>query len=155
MNLGQLLTPDQILPAMASTGHREAIRELVDHLDDHHLLRGASHDEVLHLLFQREEQISTGIGSGVAIPHAFVPSLEHVVAAFGRSQDGIEFAALDHAPVHFVILFVVPETEYHLHLRTLAAIAKMFTNRQIRDELSRARDGDEILEILSRRPARA
>lgn len=155
MNLAQLLTADQIVPNMKSTEHREAIQELVDHLDDNHLLGAARKEEVIELLHQREEKISTGIGSGVAIPHAFVNDLDHVVTVFGRSEEGIEFGALDNRPVHFVILFLVPQHEYHLHLRTLAAIAKMFNHTQIRQRLSEARDREEILEVLAKRPARA
>lgn len=154
MNLGELLTPEQIVPEMQSAGAREAIRELVDHLHGRQLLRGISREEVLELLFQRESQFSTGIGSGVAIPHAFVENLDRVVTAFGRSRQGIDFSSLDHAPVHFVVLFIVPKTEYHLHLRTLAAIAKMFANGEIRAELTSAASGEEILAILSRRPPR-
>jgi len=155
MNLGQLLTPEQIVPEMKSTEHREAIRELVNHLEEQQFLPAESTEDVLQRLFQREDQISTGIGSGVAIPHAFVPDLQTVLAAFGRSREGIDFAALDSAPVFFVVLFIVPQAEYHLHLRTLAAIAKMFSNGQIRRELGAAPDREAILEVLLKRPARS
>lgn len=155
MNLGELLTPEQIVPDMRSAGAREAIRELVDHLDAQHLLPGPPREEILELLFQREAQVSTGVGLGVAIPHAFVENLQSVVAAFGRSRTGIDFASLDDAPVFFVVLFVVPKTQYHLHLRTLAAIAKMFADSQTRCDLTTANTREDILDILSRRPARA
>ena len=55
---------------------------------------------------------------------------------------------MDHAAVHFVILFIVPSKDYHLHLRTLAAIAKMFTNSGIRSQLAAAQSRNEILAIL-------
>lgn len=155
MNLGELLTPDQIVPEMSSTGSREAIRELVEHLYNQQIITGPSQEEVIGLLYQREDQISTGIGSGVAIPHAFVDHLDRVVAAFGRSRQGLDFASLDGAPVHFVVLFIVPKTQYHEHLRTLAAIAKMFAHNGIRSELNSAQTREEILAILSRRPSRS
>ncbi|MEM0969999.1 MAG: PTS sugar transporter subunit IIA [Verrucomicrobiota bacterium] len=153
MNLGQLLTPDQILPEMQSSGHEEAIEELVLHLESKDQL-GVSSEDVLERLYAREREVSTGVGSGVAIPHAFLPDLEQVVTAFGRSREGIDFAAIDNAPVYFVVLFMVPKTEYHLHLRTLAAIAKMFNSQSIREELQGANTEQHILEILSQRPAR-
>jgi mannitol/fructose-specific phosphotransferase system IIA component (Ntr-type) len=78
---------------------------------------------MLEALKAREEQVSTGIGSGVAIPHAFSDILRGG-RGFGRSKAGIDFEAIDNAPVHFIILFIVPRKDYHLHLRTLAAIAK-------------------------------
>jgi mannitol/fructose-specific phosphotransferase system IIA component (Ntr-type) len=111
-------------------------------------------EEALAALKAREEQVSTGIGSGVAIPHAFSDVLEEVVAVFGRSKSGIDFEALDNAPVHFIILFIVPRKDYHLHLRTLAAIAKMFTNCEVRRQLGLAGTRDEILAILDSKPSR-
>ena len=58
---------------------------------------------------------------------------------FGRSVGGIDFEALDNAPVHFVVLFIVPRAQYNLHLQTLAAIAKTFANREIRHSTGRSR----------------
>ncbi len=151
MNLAQLLTAEHIVPDMKSTEHLPAIQELVDHLDDNRLLGTVNKAEVLELLHQREEQTSTGIGSGIAIPHTSVGNLDHVVAVFGRSQEGIEFGALDHAPVYFVVLFIVPTEEYRMHLKTLQAIARMFSSVEIRTQLAKAHSREEILEILSLR----
>lgn len=148
MNLGNLLDTDHILLDMNATEHWPAIVELVDFLTESGDIPKACYNEILSALEEREAQISTGIGSGVAIPHTFSDSIQNVVAIFGRSKLGIEFEALDHAPVHFIILFVVPRKDYHLHLRTLGAIAKMFTNCEVRRRLSTATTRDEILEIL-------
>lgn len=154
MNLAQLLTVEQILPEMQSTEHLPAIEELVNHLESKDLLKDVNKPEVLEQLYRREEQTSTGIGSGVAIPHTFIDNLPQVVAVFGRSKAGIDFGALDNAPVHFVVLFIVPQSEYQMHLKTLAAIAKMFSGMQIRDQLSNAETEQELLDILSKRPQR-
>ena len=155
MNLASLLTVDQIIPQMSATGHLEAVAELVDHLVARDLIDAADRENVLEALAQREDKISTGIGSGVAIPHAFSDCTEEVVAVFGRSPGGIEFEALDNAPVHNIVLFIVPRKEYHMHLQTLAAIAKLFTNREVRQRLAEAQTRDEIHEIFASRPARA
>lgn len=154
MNLAQLLSVDQILPDMRSREHLGAIAELVDLLESKQLLGGLSKAGLIQQFYQREEQISTGVGSGVAIPHTFVEGLDRVITAFGRSHSGIDFGALDDAPVYFVVLFVVPKTDYHLHLQTLAAIARLFTSSEVRQALTGAEDAREILEIFSRRPAR-
>ena len=65
------------------------------------------------------------------------------------------FPSLDDAPVHNIVLFIVPKKEYHLHLRTLAAIAKLFTNREVRQRLADAESREQIHEIFASRPARA
>ena len=139
---------------MKSKDHCGAIQELVEHLDKRHMLCEENKEDVLASLQAREDQISTGIGSGVAIPHAFSEKIDKVIAVFGRSKEGIDFEALDHAPVNFVLLFVVPKKDYHMHLQTLAAIAKMFNNCEIRKQLADAETEDEILEIFSSRPSR-
>lgn len=154
MKLGKLLDIDHILLDMKATEHWPAIVELVDFLTERGDIPKNCHDDILNALQEREAQISTGIGSGVAIPHTFSDTLDNVVAIFGRSKDGIEFEALDNAPVHFIILFIVPRKDYHLHLRTLAAIAKMFTNCEVRRRLAAAATRDEILEILDPKPVR-
>ena len=154
MNLAQLLSIDQIVPEMTSFDHLGAISELVDHLDSKQLLSGITKPELIEQFYRREELVSTGVGSGVAIPHTFVAGLDRVITVFGRSRQGIDFGAHDNAPVYFVVLFVVPKSEYQLHLKTLAAIAKMFSNLDIRKSLAAASDAAEILDVLSRRPAR-
>ncbi len=155
MKLAKLLNVDHILLDMKATEHWPAILELVNFLTDQGDIPRSHSQEILTALKEREDQISTGIGSGVAIPHTFSDKLEDVVAVFGRSKNGIDFEALDDAPVHFIILFIVPRKDYHLHLRTLAAIAKMFTNCEVRRKLSIASTRDEILEILDPKPLRS
>ena len=154
MKLAKLLSADQIILDMKAVEHWPAITELVDHLVEIEHLPRSQREEILAALKAREEQVSTGIGSGVAIPHAFSDVLEEVVAVFGRSRAGIDFEALDNAPVHFIVLFIVPRKDYHLHLRTLAAIAKMFTNSEVRRQLGLAETRDEILAILDCKPSR-
>lgn len=152
MKLATLLNVDRILLDMKATEHWAAIVELIDYLVEKGDISEACRQPILDALKEREAQISTGIGSGVAIPHTFSDTLEEVVAVFGRSKEGIDFEALDNAPVHFIILFIVPRRDYHLHLRTLAAIAKMFTNSEVRRNLSTAICRNDILNILDPKP---
>jgi mannitol/fructose-specific phosphotransferase system IIA component (Ntr-type) len=155
MKLAHLLTADQIILDMKAGEHWESIVELVEHLVETGNLPAEHQDEMLEAFRLREESVSTGIGSGVAIPHAFSDDLTQVVAVFGRSWAGIDFQALDDKPVHFIILFIVPRKNYHLHLQTLAAIAKTFTNAEVLRQLGRAQTQDDVLAIFDSRPARA
>ena len=99
--------------------------------------------------------MSTGIGFGIAIPHASSDKIEDVVAAFGRSAKGIEFDSLDGQPVFFVVLFVVPKDQFQTHLRTLAAIAKFLNDKSVRDELGKAHDAAQILRVFESRSPRS
>lgn len=152
MKLAKLLSADQIILDMEAVEHWPAIMELVGHLVETERLPATLKDEILVALREREDQVSTGIGTGVAIPHAFSDHIEEVVAVFGRSKMGIDFESIDNAPVHLIILFIVPRKDYHLHLRTLAAIAKMFTNCEVRRQIGEAASRDEILDILDSKP---
>ena len=148
MKLSSLLSENQIILEMQSTEHDEAVEELVNHLEAHSLIEEKSKAEEVQALLEREEQISTGIGSSVAIPHAFSESVEDAIAIFGRSRQGIDFEALDHAPVKLIVLFIVPKTDYHKHLQTLAAIAKLFKNCEVRKQLIAAESKEVVLNIF-------
>ena len=155
MKLASLLTEEQIILNMEAEEHWSAIVELVERLDKQDLLGAENMADVLDSLQAREDQISTGIGSGVAIPHAFSEKLDKVVAVFGRSEEGIDFEALDNAPVKNILLFIVPKKEYHLHLQTLAAIAKLFNNCDIRKQLEAAPTEAAILDIFALKASRS
>ena len=139
---------------MVSREHQSAIAELVDHMDTLGLLESCGRDELLEALHTREAFISTGIGSGVAIPHTFSDTIDEVVAVMGRSLEGINFSAHDDAPVHLVILFVVPRLQYDQHLRTLAAIARLFHDDEMKRRLLECGTAREMLLTLQRRTPR-
>src|ERR1700748_1107490 len=148
MSLASLLTADQIIPQMKATERWPAIIELIDLLVAQTRINVANRDSILAALKQREENMSTGIGFCIAIPHALAEAVDDVVAAFGRSLAGIEFDALDNAPVRFVVLFIVPKNQFQTHLRTLASIAKFLNDRSVRESLASAKSADEILAIF-------
>lgn len=148
MTLANLLSADQIIPEMASTDRWEAIEELVNLLEKRGMVSSADKTEVLEALKTREKTMSTGIGFGIAIPHASCARVTQVVAAFGRSKAGIEFGSLDHQPVKFVVMFVVPKDQFQIHLRTLAAIAKFLNDRGVRERLASAEASQDILDIF-------
>lgn len=150
MNLGDLLTVEQIIPDMTSTERWSAIVELVKVLVNCGKVVARDEEAVLGALRTREETMSTGIGFGIAIPHASSDRVQSVVAAFGRSAGGIEFEALDNAPVKFIVLFVVPKDQFQTHLRTLAAIAKFLNDRSVREALGAAKTAEEILQIFKK-----
>lgn len=155
MTLADLLTPSRVIAEMTADEHWPAIVELVDHLVAEGSLSPEQREPALEALRVREDQRSTGIGGGIAIPHSFLPDIEDVVAVFGRSSGGVDFGAVDRAPVHFIILFLVPQSQHTLHLKTLAAVAKILNSADTRNRLGAARDESEIIEILFQRPAAA
>jgi nitrogen PTS system EIIA component len=154
MTLSNLLSEGQILPDLKAGERWEAISELVDVLVRSGRVDEADRAAVMDAIRQREETMSTGIGLGIAIPHASSDRVSEVVAAFGRSGGGVEFDALDGQPVHFIVLFVVPKDQFQTHLRTLAAIAKFLNDRTIRDDLAAAGSAGDILAVFRNRTPR-
>lgn len=148
MTLGNLLTIDRIIPEMKAAERWSAIVELTDLIVSQGQIKPEDRDVVLAALRAREETMSTGIGFGIAIPHASSERVQQVVAAFGRSTTGIEFDSLDNAPVKYIVLFVVPKDQFQVHLRTLAAIAKFLNDRSVRERLGSAGSAQEILQIF-------
>ena len=148
MTLGHLLSVNQIIPEMQATERWSAIVELVELLVRLGKIKPGDREVVLSALRAREETMSTGIGFGIAIPHASSDRVSEVVAAFGRSNSGIEFDSLDNLPVKFIVLFIVPKDQFQTHLRTLAAITKFLNDRAVRERLALAPGAQEILEIF-------
>jgi len=155
MTLANLLSKSQIVPDMVATERWEAIAELVDCLVKSGKIAAADRDVVLEAIRQREQTMSTGIGFGIAIPHASSDKVNEVVAAFGRSGKGVQFDSLDGQPVFFIVLFVVPKDQFQTHLRTLAAIAKFLNDKAVREDLAAAAGAAAILSVFENRSPRS
>ena len=89
------------------------------------------------------------IGFGIGIPHASTDLIYEVVGAFGRSQKGINFDALDNQPVKLVMLFLVPQGQFQKHLHTLANIAKLLHKHELRQALEEAADAQAMFDIVN------
>ena len=138
MNLTDLLGLDQIVPRLAAADRWAVIDQLIDVLVRTHKIRPED----------REVSKSTGIGYGIALPHASVPCIQDVVAVFGRSVQGVDFQALDNQPVKMCVLFLTPQGQFQKHLLTLSALARFLSNKENRQKLEAAQTAEEILAIF-------
>ena len=147
------LSLESINLKLASKVRRDVIKELVDLL----ALSGtvANKRMVLAAVLEREELASTGIGEGVAFPHPRVPSallVHRPCVAFGRSERGIDFRAVDGEPTHLFFLVCAPEEKVHLQL--LARLNRVMRNSALRRELMEATSADEALRCIHREEER-
>ncbi len=155
MTLGDILTPDSIVADLQATNRWEAIDELIRCLVAAGRFKPEHFEAVRAVVQRRERSMSTGIGYGIGIPHASTDLIQEVVGAFGRSRTGIDFEALDNQRVTLVVLFLVPLGQFQKHLHTLADIAKLLHQRELRQALEQAPDAAAIYEILRKSvPAR-
>jgi mannitol/fructose-specific phosphotransferase system IIA component (Ntr-type) len=140
MKLSDILDPAAIRVPLTATGKEQAIRELVDLLESTHQID--SMGEIWSRVIARESMVSTGIGHGVAVPHAKARSVRDLVASCGVVPDGIDYDSLDGAPVKLLVLIVSPEAERGPHVRVLAAISRLMIEKASREALIGASDAE-------------
>ena len=99
-------------------------------------------------ILRREELGSTGIGKGVAVPHAKVTGITGTVGALGRSRDGVSFNSLDGQPVQLIFLLISSPEEVEMHLRVLRKVTALIKDDDFCNFLKRAGDRDELADLL-------
>jgi len=112
---------------------REIITELVEALAKARLVKDV--EPVVNVVMDREKLGSTGIGNGVAVPHGKLKNINNIMCAFGRSQNGVDFDAVDRAPVHIFFLVLAPEDSASLHLKVLSRITKILRDQSLRKKI--------------------
>jgi fructose-specific phosphotransferase system IIA component len=148
MDLGDILSKDQIIPDLQAADRWQAIDELINNLVATGKIKAEHREAITAVVRKRETSMSTGIGFGIGIPHASTDLIYEVVGALGRSKKGVDFNALDNQPVHLVMLFLVPQGQFQKHLHTLANIAKMLHKSEFRQALEQAPDADSMLAAI-------
>lgn len=148
MDLGDILSPEQIQADLKATTRWEAIDELINNLVSCSRIKPDDREAIVTVVRKRESSMSTGIGFGIGIPHASTDLIYEVVGAFGRSKKGLNFDALDNQPVNLVMLFLVPQGQFQKHLHTLAKIAKLLHKKEFRQALEEAPDAQAMYQII-------
>lgn len=150
MRLTEILREDIIKVNLDATNKWEAIQELVDLLISAHELRLADRNEIIDSVFARERSLSTGLEHGIAVPHTVVNCVEDVIGALGISQKGIPFESRDEKPAKLVILLLIPQGAFQRHVRTLAGIARLGVNPELRNQLFDAKSAADVMDVLIR-----
>jgi fructose-specific phosphotransferase system IIA component len=148
MDLGDILSKEQIITDLQAADRWQAIDELIKNLVATGKIKAEHHDAIAAVVKKRESSMSTGIGFGIGIPHASTDLIQEVVGALGRSRKGVNFDALDNQPVNLVMLFLVPQGQFQKHLHTLANIAKLLHKAEFRTALEQAPDAEAMLKII-------
>ncbi|HGJ64354.1 TPA: PTS sugar transporter subunit IIA [bacterium] len=147
MRLMDFLIPEAIEPSLKSTNKTDAIKELVALLK---ITKAISDEEsVARVVLEREELGSTGIGEGIAVPHGKSSDVDKVIAAFGRSEKGINFESeTDDIPVKLIFLLIAPAGSSGPHLLALARISRLLRSKDFREKLIKAKSKSDILNIF-------
>lgn len=146
MLLSELLSAERIKIPLGSSAKNDVLRELVELVvpgGDSSIV-----DVILTSVMDREQVLSTGIGGGVAIPHAKTPVVDQLILAAGVAASGVEFDALDGNPVQIFFLLVGPESAAGAHVKALSRISRLLRRDTLRGELSAARSASGFLDIV-------
>ena len=156
MNIvGGFLTTEDVVLGITATGAKDACEKIASFAARRHQL---DEELVFRALWRREQIGSTAIGHGIAIPHARIPGIAKPVVLFARASMPIPFGALDRQPVSVFFMILVPEHANEEHLRILATVSEMFSQREFRNRLEAATDPNAIQRLFGQRanrPARS
>lgn len=151
MLLGELTRPDLIFPDLPAVDRQEVLRALADRVAGRGLVK--SGDELFQKLWEREQLGSTGIGSGIAIPHCKLPGLTRGIVAVGLvgsgpAGGGVDFGAADGKPVRVLFLVVSPSGSPAEHLQILAALSRWARAGQHAEKILALRDPAAVYDLL-------
>jgi fructose PTS system EIIBC or EIIC component len=146
MKITELLTKKTILLNIEGNQKESAIDQLVEIL--YTAGKISNQEEYKVAILKREEQSTTGIGEGIAIPHAKVAAVKEAAIAFGKSSAGVDYESLDGQPAHLFFMIAAPEGANNTHLEALARLSGMLMNEEVRKELLNATKADEVLRII-------
>lgn len=143
--LAEILTPADVLLALDVMTKERAFEEIARFI----ARRNGLPEETVHSsLVEREKIGSTGLGFGIAIPHARVKGLDRPIAAFVRTKYPIAFGAPDDKPVSDMLVLLVPPEVADEHLHLLAQIAETFSDRMLRENLRTCADAASVHALL-------
>ncbi len=146
MQLTSLTRPELVFPQLPSSDRSSLLRNLAARIAERGLVDDA--DRLYEKLWEREQLGSTGIGSGVAIPHCKMDGLDRVVLAIGLVPKAIDFGAVDGLPVRLFFLVISPNDSPAAHLQCLAAISKWVKAEQHVRDMLELDDPQAIYQLL-------
>ena len=145
--IGDLLAPGAICPRVGATDKRQVLSVISEVAARVHRLKAGV---VFDALLQRESVASTGVGHGVAIPHALVPGIDRIRGVFVRLKPAIDYGAVDDEPVDLVFALLAPPSDATDHLRSLARTARALRVAELRRQLRLANGADALRALLTR-----
>jgi len=146
MTLSTLIPPGGVIVELAASNRKQALAGLAELAER---VLGAASRPVLDAVIEREKLGSTGVGNGVAIPHARTNLVNRVCGVFARLKQPVDFDAVDGQPADLVFMLLAPENASAEHLRALAQVSRFFRREALRRAVRTAPDADAIAALLA------
>jgi mannitol/fructose-specific phosphotransferase system IIA component (Ntr-type) len=148
MKLSDIMVSDAIVPALKNHTRDDVIGELVEAMAEAGAISKQKVKEIIKAILAREAQATTGIGKGVALPHAKLKGIKKPIATIGCSSEGIDFASLDSKPVYSVILLLSSPDNPDEHLQAMETIFKHVQRDIFRKFLRQSETREAVVELI-------
>jgi PTS system nitrogen regulatory IIA component len=142
----ELIAPESIVPNLHATSKKQALQELARHGA---ALTGLGERQIFDVLLERERLGTTGVGSGIAIPHGKLPGLDRLYGLFARIETPIDFDAIDEQPVDLIFMLLAPENAGADHLKALARVSRLLRDKAVCDKLRGSDNADALYALLT------
>ncbi len=148
MKIQDLLQKSSILIDLKSTEKDQVLRQTAKFMASLYGLDNG--EQISRLILERESDMSTGIGYGIAIPHARITGIDRVYMVAARSVNGIEFGAIDDQPVHVIFMLVSPANTSTEHTQILSSLSSIMAYEDVREKLFSAETVEQFLDIIEK-----
>ena len=146
MEINDLLKPDDVLSCFRASSKKQTLQTLGHQLSDSY---GLDRDSVFDALVDREKLGSTGVGKGVAIPHARVDGLDRIVGLFAHLHTPVDFDSIDDQPVDLIFMMLAPVDAGADHLKALARVSRLLRDNAVCQKMRAVQDTEALRAILS------
>lgn len=146
MKLSELFTRESVLLDVSTADKESLLEQVVREFDSKSMIK--NFDRALHDVIERERVMSTGIGNGVAIPHAYTDGVDELVAGFFRTDGDVDFAALDGKGVDLFFIILGPKASRRSHIKVLAKISRLLNHDEFRASLRNASTEEDVLDVF-------
>lgn len=147
MKISDFLKKESIIPLLSSKSKKEVLGELSELVASQY--PSLNSESLVDTLQQREDLCSTALDSGVAIPHCKMSGLNTIIAAVGKSDQGVDFDSLDGKPSHLFILILAPDNSAGSHLKLLARISNVFKSPVFRQRIMNAETQEDMYDLIA------
>jgi len=148
VKLTELFNERNVVLDVEPGAKKELLERILKRLDQMDLIKDFDH--VLRDVAEREKVMSTGIGNGVAIPHAYTDGVDRLVSGFFRTRTGVDFDALDGEDVDLFFIILGPKASRRDHIKILARISRLLNHEGFREELRKASAVEDVLNVFKR-----
>ena len=146
MEFSELLRPECVLADLKASSKKQVLQQLAGLAAE---ISGEDEREIFDALLERERLGTTGVGHGIAIPHAKLPGLKHLSALFARLEHPVDFEAVDEDPVDLVFLLLAPESAGADHLKALARVSRVLRDEDMCAKLRGSEGSDALFALLA------